>query len=163
MPKGDQNRRTPPWLFQLLEKEVVRRKFLLDTFASPENALCKRFLTSKENALTSKWAKVNFANPPFKMFGAAMKKALDEWENNGATTCLVGPVGCSQSWYHLYAKRGTIYAPDERLAFYDSQTGQPTKGADRDTNIFVFGEEFMNEKPGFRVLPLSVRGKVVRA
>lgn len=160
---SDQNRRTPSWFFQLLQKEVIKSKFTLDAFANKKNALCKRFIDEKTNALVVKWSGKPFYNPPFKLMGLAIEKAFNESKERNIITCGVGPTGCSQKWFHNFAKKGTIYVPDERIAFFDSKTGKPTPGGDRDTMVYLFGPGFWNKSNTFKVLPLHVRGLVVRA
>lgn len=162
MSLGDQNRRTPDWLFQLLQKEVVKRKFKLDAAASKENALCKRFYTEETNGLNQRWLDPTFCNPGFANFGTWIMKAVKEARQHQLVACLIGPKGCSQKWYHDYAKQGTIYAPDQRLVFFDSKTGKPTPGAREDSMIYVLGPGFWNRsKTKFNYLPLAVQGKVI--
>lgn len=164
-PPSDQNRRTPPWLVKKLE-EFLGRKFVLDAAASKANAVARRFYDEAKNGLAQPWVDGTFCNPPFKRFGEWITKAYEEAAAKDVEVCVVGPVGCSQAWFHQYAQLGTVLAPDERISFYDSATGQPTRGADRDTNIYLFGERWWNaefETSGFKVIPFSVRGEVIRA
>jgi phage N-6-adenine-methyltransferase len=158
-PPRDQNRRTPRWLFELIERTVLGRgKFQLDAAASPENALCKNFFTVDDDALTQRWGRRTFCNPGFARFGRWIAKGLEEASASpmGKTVVLVGPTGCSQRWFHAYAQCGTVFVPDRRISFWDSTTGEPTPGADRDTMIYVFGDGWWNDDDnGFRVLPLA--------
>jgi phage N-6-adenine-methyltransferase len=158
---SDQNRRTPPWLFELLQKHV-KTKFKIDAAATKKNALCKRFFTEKEDGLLQHWDEDTFCNPPYKYFRNWIEKAYHEANEREIITCLIGPKGCSQRWYHDYAKRGSIYAPDDRLVFNDSVTGEPTGGAREDSMIYILGPGWMNkDTTRFRYYPLSVRGMVV--
>lgn len=163
-PVSDQNRRTPPWLVKKLEA-YLGRKFVLDAAASKDNAVVRRFYDEAKNGLAQPWVDGTFNNPPFKRFGDWIEKAYTEAAEKNIEVCVVGPVGASQSWFHEYAKLGTVLAPDERISFYDSATGLPTRGADRDTNIYLFGPRWWNEnrETSFLVLPFAVRGDVVRA
>lgn len=160
---GNQTWRTPPWLFKKLEKEIVGGRFLLDAAASKENAMCKRFFTEKDDGLTKKWAARTFINPGYAQFGKWIAEAVRQARDNDITVCLIGPKGCSQRWFHEYAKQGTIYAPDRRIVFFHHTTGKPTAGAREDSMIYVVGSGFWNPvtKPGqFEYRAFSVEGLV---
>lgn len=163
-PAADQERRTPLWFVQKLEG-FLGRKFKRDVAATAENTVCRSFYDIEQNGLAQRWVDGSFCNPPFKRFGEWIAKAYQEAYDRGVEVCVVGPVGCSQSWFHTYAKLGTVLSPDERISFFDSATNAPTRGADRDTNIYLFGPRWWNpaEDGSFRVLPLEVAGEVVRA
>jgi len=165
---GDQNRRTPPWLFELIQHDIIKRKFKLDAAADRRNALCKRFYDEHADGLKQPWRDPTFCNPPFLHFGDWIRKGYEEAlarvGEDDKVVCLIGPCGSSQTWFHRYARAGTIYVPDQRLVFFDSQTGEPTHGADRDSMIYVLGPGFWNKryKDGrFLVKPLAVQGLVV--
>lgn len=163
--KGDQNRRTPPWLFDELQL-ALGVKFKVDVFASPQNALCKRFITEQQNALMTEWGPgPAFGNPPFKMMGAAICRAVLQAKKHDMLTVILGPTGCSQTWFHNYAKHGTIWVPNQRIVFYDSVTGKPTPGADRDTMVYIFGPGYWNKQAdkGFKMQTFNIAGKVITA
>lgn len=163
-PVSDQDRRTPPWLVKTLETYLGRR-FTLDAAASKQNAVCRRFYDAAKNGLAQPWVDGTFCNPPFKRFGEWIEKAYNEATRRQIEVCVIGPVGASQTWFHALAAKGTVLAPDERISYFDSATGAPTRGADRDTHVFLFGPRWWNKQQAtsFRVLPLAVRGQVVRA
>lgn len=158
-PPSDQNRRTPLWLFSQLEQELLGgKKFQLDAAASAKNALCRKYHTEETDGLSQKWAFRTFCNPGFKRFGDWITKGWMEATDNGFTVVMIGPVGCSQVWFHRVASCGTIYAPTKRISYLDSTTGEPTKNADRDSMIYAFGHGFWNPRPPrFRVVPLEIR------
>lgn len=140
-----QTRRTPRWFFEELSR--VFGPFTVDLFASPRNALLPRYFTRRDNALEQHWTDNGFANPPFKLMGLVVAKALQE-AYRGKRTVIVGPVGGSQAWYHGMAIKGTIYTPDCRINF-DTPEGRPTgqgsdHGADRDTMVLAIGGEHYN-------------------
>lgn len=142
--KGDpasmQDRRTPRWLFELLDKRFG--PFVLDAFAQPHNALCPRFLTRTEDGCIHPWEDITFANPEFEDMVRPLAHAVAEAER-GVRSIIVSPVGCSQEWYHQLAIRGTIYVPDRRINF-DLPDGTPTHRADRDTIVIGLGKEHNN-------------------
>lgn len=163
MAESDQNRRTPPWLFKYLQ-EFLGVRFQLDAAANRENALCRLFYDETKNGLALPWKNPTFNNPPFRYFGDWAQKAYLEAAEKSILVCQIGPVGCSQSWFQEFARKGTVLVPDERISFFDSATGMPTRGADRDSHIFVYGPGWWNRsKEGWRVIPLPVKGMVVRA
>lgn len=153
-----QNRRTPQWLFDLLDDRFG--PFALDAFASDGNALCPTYYTKKQNGLEQPWVDLTFANPPFKIIGEVLRKAIAEGEIN-RRSIIIGPVGCCQQWMHDWAIYGTIYVPTRRINF-DTPTGKPTRRADRDTMIYAFGCEYRNphwHRGYFRMRTLQVRNK----
>lgn len=162
--KGTQDRRTPRWLFDVLDERFG--PFLLDAYASPHNALCERFYTVDDDGNEQDWADVTFANPEFKAMGPCLEQAVRQAEL-GRRSIILGPVGCSQDWYHRLAIQGTVYVPDCRIN-YDDPEGNPTghgldePGADRDTIIIGFGGEHTNRASNvqagiFRVVRLPLK------
>jgi phage N-6-adenine-methyltransferase len=174
-----QTRRTPRWVFDALVKRFG--PFALDAYAEPHNALCPRFYTREQDGNIQPWEDQTFANPEFADMGAPLLKAVEE-AKRGVRSLILGPVGCSQDWYHELAIQGTIYTPDCRIT-YDTPDGKPTgvrachnglsvedcaaacrcvNGADRDTIVLGFGGEHRNQeravKAGrFRVERLSLK------
>jgi len=154
---GKQDMRTPQWLFELLQKRFA--KFTLDAAASPHDAKCTKFYTKEDDGLAKPWHSKTFCNPPFKNFGDWIKKGYEEscLGSGKRAVVLVGPTGCSQSWFHKYARRGLILVPNKRINFCEPD-GTPTTGADRDTMIYVFGRAFKNPSyERFQIFPLTVR------
>ena len=162
---NDQNRRTPPWLFRELEK-YVGHKFTIDLAACAEDALCKKYYTAENSALVQKkWPTNGYCNPPFKLFDLFLAKAVEQYDLHGVETCLVGPTGCSQAWFHRLARRFTILLPQQRIVFYASDGSGPTRGADRDTMIYLIGSPWAQRSKGtagsFNVLVFENHGMVV--
>ena len=161
---GDQCRRTPPWLLREIEKRIIKGRFILDAAASRANAICKRYYTEADDGLKQPWKYGPvWVNPPFKHMGWWVEKAYEEAEKHGTVVCLVGPVGATQNWYHDYVRFGTIYVPNERIVYYDSQTGEPTLGADRDSCIYVFGPGFWTSGKVFKCIPFNIDGLVIKS
>ena len=164
---GDQNRRTPPWLFALLQR-TLDVKFGLDAFASAENALCKRYFDEAVDAFTQQWKWHTFCNHPWKQTYRVIPYALEQalkWEK---VVCVVGPTGCSQKWFHEEVRKyATVLAPDQRIVFFASDGSGPTHGADRDTMVYVFDGRTDRETrlwseghQGWSLHPLHVQGLV---
>jgi phage N-6-adenine-methyltransferase len=171
---SNQNMRTPKWLFDLLNE--LYGPFTLDAAASPHNALCDNFYTEKDNGLIINWSYATFCNPPFRNFKDWIAHAWVEWNLYDKSSCLIGPTGCSQKWFHKYAKQGQILVPDKRISF-DTPEGKPTgvsechnglsnkdckeackcvNGADRDTMFYLFGYG-RNPDIEFDIRTLNVR------
>jgi len=136
-----QTRRTPRWLFDFLDDRFG--PFQLDAFAEPNNALCDNFYTKEQDGSVQPWADVTFGNPEFEDMTTPLFHAVRQAEV-GVRSCIIGPVGCSQTWYHELAIRGTVYVPDIRINF-DLPDGTPTNRADRDTIVMCFGGEHENK------------------
>lgn len=154
-PASMQDRRTPRWLFDLLDKRFG--PFKLDAFAEAHNALCDRFYTKEQDGCQQAWDDVTFANPEFDDMARPLAHAVAEAER-GCRSIILSPVGASQDWYHTLAIRGTIYVPDKRINF-DLPDGTPTHRADRDTIAIGLGPNHENPawKRGiFRVHQLKV-------
>lgn len=141
MTKSIQNRRTPQWLFDMLNQKFG--PFRLDAFADKDNALCEKFYTKEDDGCLRPWEDVTFANPPFNDMDGPLKHAAGQAERWGVRSVVLAPVGCSQYWYRNYAIKGTIYVPSKRIN-YDLPNGEPTRGADRDTIIICFGGKHDN-------------------
>ena len=159
---SDQCRRTPPWLLREIETRIIGSKFVLDAAASKANAVCKKFYDERQDGLKQEWRHGPiWVNPPFKQMGDWVKKAYSEARKYNVVICLVGPVGATQNWYYNYVRFGTIFVPNARIVYYDSQTGKPTHGADRDSCIYVVGPGFWTTGKFFKCVPFDISGMVV--
>jgi DNA (cytosine-5)-methyltransferase 1 len=151
-----QDYRTPPSVVQALEGYLGCR-FTLDAAATEANAICRRFISLEQNALRSLWGHpgdIVFCNPPFKHFGQWIAKGYT-MSISDRVVCMIGPVGCSQTWFHKYAKRGTILVPTRRICYLDTQ-GCKTRGGDRDSMIYIFGLSGLQKPSTFRVRLLQL-------
>ncbi len=111
---GQQNYRTPPWLFKHVEKLLLNgRKFKLDAFASKENALCETYYTGADPEAVDglgpsscgftaiwRWGET-FANPEFLSAGRCLDKATHEAGSHGVESVLILPAVCSQGWFQM--------------------------------------------------------------
>jgi len=77
---------TPQWMFKILHDEF---KFNLDVCASRKNHKRPEYLTEKHDGLKHGWGKVNFCNPPYSNILPWYTKAIEERDQNGATTVFV--------------------------------------------------------------------------
>lgn len=153
---GNQEMRTPPWLFEMLNYRYG--PFQLDAAADKKNALCKHFWTEKEDGLEQPWMDGTFCNPPFAQMGRWMRKGHLEWADHKRRSCVVGLAGCSQEWFHQYAIHGMILVPNSRINFL-MPDGTPTNRVMWSTMIYLFG--YGKAAWGrFFVWPLNVRGEI---
>jgi len=75
----------------------------VDLFATELNTRCDRFYSRRHcpgalatNARKQSWAAENsWANPPFHLLGAVVKKIV----KSGATATLIAPIGRAQPWW----------------------------------------------------------------
>lgn len=90
---------TPKEFFDMVNKEF---NFTLDAAATPENALCRNYLTPGHNALDCSWYGRVWLNPPFgRGIGAWVEKAFKEVESERAdvVVCLL-PNNTDAAWFH---------------------------------------------------------------
>lgn len=162
--KSTQNRRTPQWLFDVLNE--MFGPFKLDAYADEDNALCDEFYTVEEDGNAQPWKDATFANPEFRDMYPVLEQALRQ-AALGVRSIILGPVGCSQEWFHELAIQGTVFVPDCRIN-YDDPEGNPTGhgldegGADRDTMVFAFGPGCENPRAGegvFLAKRLLIKGR----
>lgn len=136
---SDQCRRTPPALYRACCVIAGVDDFALDAFADAGNALCLDYLDGSpgHDGLVEPWSDWTFANPPFKLMGRVVDKALVEVVSFGrARSVIVGPAGCSQRWFGALWPHAHVWLPDQRLVFLD-RAGEPTRGAMQDSAVYV--------------------------
>jgi len=91
---------TPLDLFRRLDREFG--PFDLDAAASPENALCTRYFTQRDDAFRQDWRPFQriWINPPY---GDAIplwtRRARQEAER-GAVVCMLLPSRTDTQWFH---------------------------------------------------------------
>jgi hypothetical protein len=151
---SDQARRTPPWLYQAVCQLLGVAACELDAFASAENSLCRLYYNEELDGLKGAWLDPTFANPPFKLMTKVVDKALAEAQR-GVRSVLIGPVGCSQVWYHKLWPRATVYHPDQRLVYLSSADGSETAGAMADSALYLV-DGTLRARPDVQVLPVGV-------
>lgn len=127
-----QDWRTPRWLFDALHAEFL---FDLDAAASAGNALCKRYLTEADNALTVAWrpACAAWCNPPYTRrnggLGAWLTKARAE-AARGVTVVMLIPARVDASWWTRNVPHADeVRFIDGRLRFDDGTENAPFPSA----------------------------------
>lgn len=111
------NWQTPKWFFKLFDKKY---KFEWDMAASKWNALCKNYVTKKQDALKIDWPGNTsiYCNPPYnsRTLGKWFSKGFDAARRGSNVVFLVhGRI--DTAWFHEWAVRGTIIIIRGRLKF----------------------------------------------
>jgi phage N-6-adenine-methyltransferase len=115
----DDDFRTPPWFFQRLDS---RYHFTLDAFASKDNALCRVFITAKQDARRQNWKKWSkggavFCNSPFSIIGEAVVKGHAEAQS-GILVCMVVPLWQSQDWFkEIVCRYGELFFVGKKVSY----------------------------------------------
>jgi phage N-6-adenine-methyltransferase len=96
---------TPRWLFDGLDTEFG---FDLDAAASPDNALCERYLTEADNALNSSWqpARAAWVNPPYTRANGGLNAWLATARTEsalGTTVVMLVPARTDAGWWTRHA------------------------------------------------------------
>lgn len=91
---------TPPELFARLSRDYG--PFDLDAAATPQNALCERYITPEQDALKTTWdGKRIWLNPPY---GRAMLdwmyRAADQAQVDGRRVVVLVPARTDTAWWH---------------------------------------------------------------
>jgi len=103
--------KTPKWLF---EKYNAIYHFDLDVCATHENALCDKYFTKEDDALTQEWKGVCWMNPPY---GREIIHWLKKAHESDATVVCLVPSRTDTKWWHKYVMKGDITFLNKRLEF----------------------------------------------
>lgn len=135
---------TPRALFDALNAQYG--PFTLDAAATPETALCDRYWTPQDDALTQDWGGADhtkvWLNPPYSQCRAFMAKAWTEATKGCTVVCLV-PARTDTRWWHTTVWDATRDQPylgvrlkllKGRLRFGDATASAPFPSA-----VVVFG------------------------
>lgn len=134
--------RTPPALFAALDAEFC---FQLDAAASPNNTLCRKFITAEQNTLETPWADyLNvpgyvWMNPPYSDITPFVKKAAAESINQIGTVMLV-PADTSVGWFKeaIQTASEVRFITAGRLAFINPVTGKPVSGNNKGSLLLIW-------------------------
>ncbi len=124
---------TPPWLFAQLDAEF---HFEIDAAASPDNALCPRFFTEQDDALSQAWRGLAFCNPPYKLVGAFVEYGWRQCYEQGNADRIVFLIASRTGtrWWQRFAVHGSeIRFVEGRLKF-----GGAGNSAPFDSAVLVF-------------------------
>ena len=140
---------TPPDFWNVINAEF---DFQIDVCASAENAKCKQYLTSENNALSPnvEWIfsgesefsyrrKRAWCNPGFATVLPWHQKAYAEAQKHpSAVVVLIGLPGGSQDWWHFAYNHATqVRTLDDRVQ-YIPPPGIEDKGNSRESWLFIY-------------------------
>jgi phage N-6-adenine-methyltransferase len=115
---------TPEDVFEQLDREF---HFTLDVCADRSNAMVKKFLTEREDALKVSWTNhICWMNPPYgRQIPKWISKALRESETNNATVVCLVPARTDTNWFWDYCVNGEIRFIKGRLRFKGESSSAP--------------------------------------
>ncbi len=126
---------TPLSVFNQLNEEFG---FTLDAAAEPNTALCDKYFTEQDDALTQDWGnEVVFCNPPYSMLKDFAKKASIE-SQRGAKVVMLVPARTDTKAFHDHLVGGEVRFIKGRLKFL--QEGQEQAPAPFPSMVCVMGE-----------------------
>ena len=105
--------------------------FTLDAAATADNALCRRFYTAEDDALTKPWRGRVWCNPPYSRVGEFVAKASEEVEAGRADIVgLLVPSRTDTRWWHDYVEgKAEVRFLRGRLKFSGSNNSAPFPSA----------------------------------
>lgn len=112
--KGNDERRTPKWLFRQLDREF---HFKVDAAATSKNKLCAQHYgpgakDADRNALrVSRWASSAWLNPPYSKAGKFVEKAAQQAATYGVTTVLLLASRTDTRYWHDHIWDRTRHRP----------------------------------------------------
>lgn len=103
-----------------------RYSFTLDAAAEPHNALCDRYFTPEDDALSQDWTGSVWVNPPYTAgIGKWVRKGFEEAQK-GATVVMLIPARTETRWWHDYVMRSAeIWLIKGRMRFGGSPINAP--------------------------------------
>ncbi len=129
---------TPQVLFDRLH-EIY--DFQLDAAASPRNAKCPRFFTTKDDALTKSWLEYQriWLNPPYgRNIGDWMKKAFEESRRGALVVCLVHARTDTRWWHNWVESKAQVTFLKGRLKFTRGENSEIAQSAPFPSVLVVY-------------------------
>ncbi|MEW6984315.1 phage N-6-adenine-methyltransferase [Colwelliaceae bacterium 6471] len=127
---------TPPDVFKQLDKEF---NFTLDAAAEENTALCDKFFTEEDDALTQDWSgETVFCNPPYSKLKAFAEKARRE-SDNGTQVVMLVPARTDTKAFHENLASGEIRFIKGRLKF--RQNGKAQDPAPFPSMVCIMGPD----------------------
>ena len=118
--------RTPPKVFERFDKLF---KFQLDAAASEANALCPKYYTKEDDALTKDWVKDAtriWVNPPYgRSIGKWIKKCQEEAQKGCIVVALIFSRTDTKWWHdHIMGSASMVYLIKGRIKFLTPEGGK---------------------------------------
>lgn len=106
--------------------------------ASHDNALSSNFYTEQDDAITQRWFKSSWCNPPYSKILPWVQKALIEHEE-GKTIVMLVPADTSVKWFkEAYRSCNEARFISGRLSFINAETQKPVSGNNKGSVIFIW-------------------------
>ena len=126
---------TPKPLFNTMNQEFI---FTHDVAASDDNHLCEKWLTEEDNALATRWGKVNWCNPPYSNISPWVKQASIE-HDAGKTIVMLVPADTSVKWFkQAYDSCNEVRFISGRISFINAKTQKPVSGNNKGSVLFIW-------------------------
>lgn len=158
---------TPIEVFDAMDLEFG---FWLDAAADERNALCARYLTEADNALTSDWESMGaiWCNPPYSSITPWVIKAAEQCQKQRQPVVMLLPADTSTGWFAtaLQSVDEVRLVVEGRIGFINSATGLPGKNRAGKGNIFLIWRPFTSPRRQFTTVTrasLLSAGSQVRA
>lgn len=149
-----QDWQTPDSVFKPLDDEF---KFTLDVCATPQNARCENYFTTRENGLLQEWSGCCWMNPPFGDQAKWVKKAYRESRRGVTVVCLL-PTRTNTEWWHNYCMKGEVRFIRGRPKFGNAKYGTPQPLA-----IVIFHGKKVKRPSLHRLMQCARRGTLIGA
>jgi phage N-6-adenine-methyltransferase len=123
--------------------------FETDLAASPENALCPKYYTESEDALTKEWRGVCWLNPPYgRALPRFVAKASSEAMQKNTTIVMLIPARPDRLWWEKYIWRGDLIAASVDLCFVRGRLkfGEEVNQAPFPSAVVIFSRNGMDEQ-----------------
>lgn len=148
---------TPLEVFTALDLEFG---FYLDAAADHQNALCARYLTEADDALSAEWESYGaiWCNPPYSAITPWVEKAAEQCRAQHQLVVMLLPADTSTGWFSLaLATADEIrFITDGRLSFINAGTGKPGKNGNSKGSMLVIWRPFIKPRGQFTTVSRDV-------
>lgn len=145
--KTDSNR-TPKTFFDYIQK-TFKVKFKIDVAADKKNALCKKFIDKKENALENTWDRLAWCNPPYSQAYEFVERCSKNALMDYGSTFVLLAARTDRDWWHEFAPHAKyIVYIKGRIKFSNAKAGAPFPSV-----ILVFKKHFIGTTKNIYLQP----------
>ncbi|TPG62584.1 phage N-6-adenine-methyltransferase [Ewingella americana] len=141
---------TPVDVFTALDLEFG---FYLDAAADHQNALCARYLTEADDALTAEWESYGaiWCNPPYSAITPWVEQAAAQCRIQNQPVVMLLPADTSTGWFSLALTTADEirFITDGRLSFINAGTGKPGKNGNSKGSMLVIWRPFIKPRGQF--------------
>ncbi|MGV8925037.1 MAG: phage N-6-adenine-methyltransferase [Ewingella sp.] len=138
---------TPVEVFTTLDLEFG---FYLDAAADHQNALCARYLTEADDALTTEWESYGaiWCNPPYSAITPWVEKAAAQCRVQNQAVVMLLPADTSTAWFSLALSTADEirFVTEGRLSFINAGTGKPGKNGNSKGSMLVIWRPFIKPR-----------------